>query len=119
MQIVLGNIVRFKTRFLYDYVLGRASWNSSVKITPEALGELRFWNYLNSSGVEICNLNTENTFDSDASDVGFGGYLSACLVDPARFLVTGTITKEFKAPLGENWRTGWCSEDTEKFCKKV
>ncbi|KAK6189957.1 hypothetical protein SNE40_001916 [Patella caerulea] len=91
MQIVLGNIVRFNTRFLYDCVLGRASWNSSVKITPEAFGELRFWNnslrHLNSSGVEICNLDAENTFDfevfCDASDVGFGGYFSACL--DARF----------------------------------
>ncbi|VDH99940.1 Hypothetical predicted protein [Mytilus galloprovincialis] len=43
MQIVLGDIVRRNTRFLYDCVQARASWNAPVRITVEAIDELGFW----------------------------------------------------------------------------
>ncbi|VDI65147.1 Hypothetical predicted protein [Mytilus galloprovincialis] len=87
MQIVLGDIVRRNTRFLYDCVQARASWNAPVRITVEAIDELGFWKNscrtLNLVGVDICSVNLTDMYDielfCDASDVGFGGYFSTVL----------------------------------------
>ena len=79
---VLGDLVRFKTRFLYFCVETRASWFSKIKLTPEAITELRFWFeqilHLNSVGTDLTSVNLSEMFDyemfSDASDSGYGGY---------------------------------------------
>ena len=82
---VLGDLVRFKTRFLYFCVETRASWFSKIKLTPEAITELRFWFeqilHLNSVGTELTSVNLSEMFDyemfSDASDSGYGGYVAS------------------------------------------
>ena len=42
-QAVLGKSVRLRTRYAYDCVLDRLSWDSPIWLTHEAEGELRFW----------------------------------------------------------------------------
>ncbi|VDI32229.1 Hypothetical predicted protein [Mytilus galloprovincialis] len=69
MQIVFGDLVRLRTRFLYACVNGRASWEASVKITSEAIDELEFWRVScrarNSKGVNISTVNFHDNFDVD------------------------------------------------------
>ncbi|XP_076116600.1 uncharacterized protein LOC143084068 [Mytilus galloprovincialis] len=84
MMIVIGDKVRLHTRYLYDCIMGRASWDAPVKMNPDALTEILFWESslrkLNEQGVDICRVDHDfvSDFDifCDASDVGFGGYLS-------------------------------------------
>ena len=83
MYLVLGNIVRFKTRYLYFCILSKASWNAPVTLTQLALNELFFWNehcrILNRQGVSFRQESLGSVCDAelftDASDLGFGGYL--------------------------------------------
>lgn len=82
MQIVIGNTVRFYTRYLYECVMARASWNAPVKISSQAYTELLFWDQslrrLNDQGNDISQKDDfKSDFDifCDASDVGFGGHL--------------------------------------------
>ena len=42
-QAVLGKSVRLRTRYAYDCVLDRLSWDSPIWLTHEAEGELKFW----------------------------------------------------------------------------
>ncbi|VDI05831.1 Hypothetical predicted protein [Mytilus galloprovincialis] len=64
--------------------MGRASWDARVKMNPDALTDILFWDSslrkLNEQGVDICRVDHDfvSDFDifCDASDVGFGGYLS-------------------------------------------
>ena len=87
MQTVFGDKVRMYTRYLYDCVLGMASWKACVKLDQAALNELLFWNAncrdLNSVGAKISKVNIDQIFDCDifcdASDVGFGGFISTCV----------------------------------------
>ena len=73
-----------KTRFLYNCMLHRASWNSLVPVDNDALGEITFWRdnirVLNNRGmcIELDNSCEIEAF-SDASAVGYGGYLSLCV----------------------------------------
>ncbi|KAL5013264.1 hypothetical protein ScPMuIL_007534 [Solemya velum] len=86
MQIVLGDKVRLHTRYLYDSLLGRASWDAPVKISQEAFTELLYWDSscrkINDRGIDISKVSAGGNFVSDfdifcdASDVGFGGYFS-------------------------------------------
>ena len=83
LQNVIGKLVRLKTRFLYRSILSRLSWNSLVHVDDEALGEIRFWRQnvrlLNDKGMSIAFDSTcEIDAFSDASAVGYGGYLSLC-----------------------------------------
>lgn len=43
MKAVLGDIVRFKTRFLYYCVSNNPSWESKIKIKADALRKIEFW----------------------------------------------------------------------------
>ena len=65
MHAVIGDTVRQSTRFLYDCVLGRASWQACVRFTQDALTELSFWDntcsLLNSKGSKISTM-TVNKF---------------------------------------------------------
>jgi hypothetical protein len=40
---VLGKSVWLRTRYAYDCVLDRLSWDSPIWLTHKAEGELRFW----------------------------------------------------------------------------
>ena len=54
MHAVIGDTVRQSTRFLYDCVLGRASWQACVRLTQYTLTEFSLWDnncrLLNSQG---------------------------------------------------------------------
>ena len=82
-QAVLGKSIRLRTRYAYDCVLDRLSWDSPIWLTHEAEGELRFWleniekmnfegSYFSQLTVEACKAN----MFSDASGVGYGGYIA-------------------------------------------
>ena len=43
LQYVLGNRVCILTRHTYNCILSRASWNSPVLVSTEAIEEMRFW----------------------------------------------------------------------------
>ncbi|XP_063404378.1 uncharacterized protein LOC134687850 [Mytilus trossulus] len=82
MHAVFGNVVRRNTRFIYDCVMSKASWQACGRITHEALSELMYWNLhcrnINTVGAKISTVTVNTLFDCeifcDASDVGFGGY---------------------------------------------
>ena len=81
MQAVLGKIVQLKTRALYRCILSRASWNAPVRVTEEAVSQLRFWRQnlksMNEKGKEVSpNLDSQICVYSDASNEGYGGYVS-------------------------------------------
>ena len=83
LQFVLGNIVRLRTREMYNCILARASWNAPVIITERAMDELIFWKHnvrlMNNKGKD---LDQTVTFDaqvfSDASAFGYRGYMELC-----------------------------------------
>ncbi|VDI81751.1 Hypothetical predicted protein [Mytilus galloprovincialis] len=81
---VIGDEVRLRTRFSYDYILAKASWKSLVVLKREAIAEFEFWlkniDKLNKKGSELSQL-TKVTSENvqmfcDASDVGYGGHLT-------------------------------------------
>ncbi|VDI74251.1 Hypothetical predicted protein [Mytilus galloprovincialis] len=83
-QGVLGTTVRLRTRYAYDCVQDRTSWEAPVWVTPEAEVELEFWLSnivvrLNADGALFSQLTNEacdvNMF-SDASGEGYGGYIA-------------------------------------------
>ena len=57
MQIVIADLVRLNTRYLYDCIMGRASWDAPVKSCKKAIIERHFWSIslqkLNDAGVDI------------------------------------------------------------------
>ena len=65
MQAVLGDQARLRTRYLYESILYRASWNAKVLVSTEALKECTFWlqniSSLNETGSQLCQL----TFNED------------------------------------------------------
>ena len=80
MQMVLGKIVRLRTRELYKCIDSRLSWDSPVYILEKAEQEVKFW----SDSVKVINLKGRDFNESvhfetvlfcDASSVGYGGYL--------------------------------------------
>ena len=79
----IGSTVRLKTRALYRCIDSRASWNAPVMVSDEALKEIEYWvnevQILNDTGLsfESTNVADVDAF-SDASAVGFGGYVSLC-----------------------------------------
>ena len=78
-QLVIGKVVRLKTRELYKYVDSRLSWKHAVYISEKALLELQFWlsniRALNSKGQDIKeNSNFQIALFADASGDGYGGY---------------------------------------------
>lgn len=95
MKAVLGDIVRFKTRFLYYCVSNNASWESQIKIKADALRKIEFWqkkvltlnrnrcfNYFVSAS-NVCSF----FFYFDAPDVGFGVYLKVSVITRKIFLL--------------------------------
>ena len=80
MQSVFCGKTRLMTRYMYKCIDSRASWNAPVRITPEVITELTFWNTnlvsLNERGKPIKDgrLCSYSLF-SDASGTGYGGYV--------------------------------------------
>lgn len=81
LQSVLGKIVSRMSRYLYKCIVSRVSWNALVKVSPEAVAELQFWQKsarsLNNGG-KVLRQNVVATFCmyTDASAVGYGGFLA-------------------------------------------
>ena len=80
LQFVLGNIVRLRTREMYNCILARASWNAPVIITERAMDELIFWKHnvrlMNNKGKDLDQTVTcDAQVFSDASAFGYGGYM--------------------------------------------
>ena len=81
MQTVLGKKAQLKTRELNKCILSRASWKAPVKITEKAVLELEFWRQnlkpMNATGQDVSpNLDAQIFVYSDASNEGYGGYVS-------------------------------------------
>ncbi|VDI24494.1 Hypothetical predicted protein [Mytilus galloprovincialis] len=59
-QAVIGDEVRLRTRFSYDCILAKASWNSLVVLNREAIAEFEFWlkniDKLNEKGSELSSV---------------------------------------------------------------
>ena len=82
MQMVLGKIVRLKTRELYKCIDSRLNWDSPVYISKKAEQEVKFWSesvrLLNDKGKDLAeNLDFELMLFCDASSEGYGGFLDA------------------------------------------
>ena len=78
MSLALGPVTCLMTRSLYFVLNQRTAWCQSLVITPEASQELMFWLR------EIAKFNGRYIWPrpsavrmvySDASDVGYGGYI--------------------------------------------
>ena len=79
-QLVIGKVVRLKTREMYKCIDSRLSWRHSVYISKKAMLELKFWlsniRILNGKGQDIKeNSNFHIALFADASGNGYGGYI--------------------------------------------
>ena len=80
MQMVLGKIVRLRTRELYKCIDSRLSWDSPVYISEKAEQEVRFWSesarLMNLKGRDFAgSIDFETMIFCDASSEGYGGYI--------------------------------------------
>jgi len=77
---VFNDEVRLRSRFSYDCILTKASWNSLLLLSHITIDEMTFWldniEKLNEKGADLCHLTNimmENVdIYCDASEVGFG-----------------------------------------------
>ncbi|VDI73324.1 Hypothetical predicted protein [Mytilus galloprovincialis] len=84
MQPVLGDQARLRTRYLYQCILQRASWNAKVLVSTDAFEECIFWEHKVESFNEIGYRLSQLTYNvpqdyyvfSDASGTGFGGFVT-------------------------------------------
>ncbi|MEW8547530.1 MAG: DNA N-6-adenine-methyltransferase, partial [Candidatus Thiodiazotropha sp.] len=125
MQMVMGKLVRLKTRELYKCIDSRLSWDSPVYISEKAEQEVRFWlesaRLLNAKGMDITeNLDFELMLFCDASSEGYGGFLDASCFRRAGYSlcsqVPGTLETEVSFPETELFLE---SEAVEAFKKAV
>ena len=85
-KIAFGTVVRLRTRYLYFCIQTRSSWNSFIRLSLEAVSELRFWlesiDKMNRKGSLISQLTVSDVdrmaLYCDASESGFGGHLTLC-----------------------------------------
>ena len=78
MSMALGPIARFMTRSLYALLESRDTWCDLLEVTPEARVEMEFWKISLSlyNGQPIwCKPSAVAVVYSDASDIGYGGYI--------------------------------------------
>ena len=83
LQFVIGSKVRMLTRYMYNCVLSRASWNAPVLVTEKAAEEVKSWRSnlrsLNEKGRQFSDVSvTHYSVFCDASASGYGGYLESC-----------------------------------------
>ena len=81
---VVGNIVRLKTRFLYNMIDGRSSWDAKLNLFnfPRARDEIIFWHInLQSLNKKILKSieQPQKFIFTDASSTGLGAILSGSL----------------------------------------
>jgi len=80
---------RFYLRALHDVLNSRASWASSVRLSRQALRDLRWWAQIGSADVAraIWRSPTDETLHCDASHLAWGGVLNGTV--PAHGIWTG------------------------------
>lgn len=75
----VGNVTRLMTRNLFAIINSRASWNSFISLTPQALSELKFWNvnigHLNGIPLWPVQTKPSKVIYSDASSSGCGSII--------------------------------------------
>ena len=102
MQSAIGNLVRLRSRSLYECVQCRASWDAPVLVSSKALDELIFWKEnlrtLNGSNLHISS-DSEKYLFCDASGAGFGGFM----LGMSDSEVTGSWSESERA-LSSTWR---------------
>ena len=102
MQSAIGNLVRLRSRSLYECVQRRASWDAPVLVSSKALDELIFWKEnlrtLNGSNLHISS-DSEKYLFCDASGAGFGGFM----LGMSDSEVTGSWSESERA-LSSTWR---------------
>lgn len=109
-QAVSGDLARLRSRFMYDCILTRECWNSSVVFSLEAVNECRFWldniEKINEIGSQLCQLTYNEVQDfhvfCDASETGFGGHLTTGSEDePIEIYGSWSSTERVKS---STWR---------------
>ena len=80
MQMVLGKIVRLRTRQLYKCIYTRLSWDAPVYISEKAEQEVKFWSesarVMNLKGRTFSkNIDFEAVMFCDASSESYGGFV--------------------------------------------
>ncbi|XP_062570673.1 uncharacterized protein LOC134232701 [Saccostrea cucullata] len=112
MQTVLGYDVRLRTRYLYFCILARSSWYSRVRLSAEAVSELRFWltsvEEMNNNGTLLSQL-TESDVSKvsvycDASNTGFGGHLTICSEGEQVEFEWYGVWNEWESKQSSTWR---------------
>ena len=93
VQSVLGKYVSLRTRNLYNCISARISWNSLIRVSQVAIGELRYWRKsarkLNSRGGSLRHKPViEAIVYCDASADGYGGYVEFPVVCPTESKTT-------------------------------
>ena len=78
--VCVGNVTRLMTRNLYSIINSSASWYDYVKLTNEAVFELKFWkdNVCKLNGIPLWPIvnKPHKIIYSDASSVGCGGVIA-------------------------------------------
>jgi len=78
MSVVIGYVSQIMTKYLSAYIVNARSWESYIKLSPQNVEQLSFWNDI------LQNLNDKDFTQSqkyskivysDASASGFAGYL--------------------------------------------
>ena len=103
MKCSVGLVVQLRTRSMYKCLNQRASWSSPVRVSAEALDEMLFWKEhvrsLNKAELgQAWNAPDSNIY-SDASDLGYCGYITSDLENP----VIGTWSTE-EGKSSSTWR---------------
>ncbi|XP_045166502.2 uncharacterized protein LOC123529945 [Mercenaria mercenaria] len=119
VQSVIGNKVRLLTRYLFNCINSRASWNAPVMITENAIDELQYWRQnvrsLNKNGKnidkkEICMYNVF----ADARQLGYGGYVelnnSQC---PSKNTLGDDVMGRRKSQGFDNQSDVYCKHDAQ------
>ena len=102
MGIAVGPIARLRSRYLYDVINHRWSWQDKVVLSQEAADELQFWkaNIARFNGQHIWfSPGATRIAYSDASDFAFGGYV----VELGKEVAHG-MWSESEARLSSTWR---------------
>ena len=79
MQAIRWEQARMKSRYLYECILHRASWNAKVLVSTEAAGECIFWyanvRKMNEIGSQLCQFSYNEPQElhvyCDASKAGY------------------------------------------------
>ena len=79
MHKAIGSLVRFYTRSMYADIAKTDTWFDNIQISPKTLHELVFWlqNIIYLNGLSFIKNPTtaKMVLQTDASSVGYGGYM--------------------------------------------